>query len=74
MHYQRELSQRAKEGFSISFNDLWAVALEYILHGKVCTLEEHFPLAVILLGRTDYGQSQGLVSHWVFLVKAHLFL
>ncbi|XP_019352015.1 cytosolic phospholipase A2 delta [Alligator mississippiensis] len=35
MHYQRELSQRAKEGFSISFNDLWAVALEYILHGKV---------------------------------------
>ncbi|XP_025071826.1 cytosolic phospholipase A2 delta-like [Alligator sinensis] len=35
VHYQRELSQRAKEGFSISFNDLWAVALEYILHGKV---------------------------------------
>uniref|UniRef100_A0A7M4FNC6 Phospholipase A2 n=1 Tax=Crocodylus porosus TaxID=8502 RepID=A0A7M4FNC6_CROPO len=35
VHYQRQLSQRAKEGFSISFNDLWAVALEYILHGKV---------------------------------------
>ncbi|XP_053129209.1 cytosolic phospholipase A2 delta-like [Hemicordylus capensis] len=35
IYYQWELSQRAKEGISTSFNDLWAVALEDILHDKV---------------------------------------
>ncbi|XP_062974519.1 cytosolic phospholipase A2 delta-like [Elgaria multicarinata webbii] len=35
IYYQKELSQRAKEGISTSFNDLWAVALENILHDRV---------------------------------------
>ncbi|XP_061468782.1 cytosolic phospholipase A2 delta-like [Rhineura floridana] len=35
IYYQNELSQRAKEGIATSFNDLWAVALENILHDRV---------------------------------------
>ncbi|XP_042315920.1 cytosolic phospholipase A2 delta-like [Sceloporus undulatus] len=33
--YQKEMTQRAEDGISTSFNDLWAVALENILHGRV---------------------------------------
>ncbi|KAH0620646.1 hypothetical protein JD844_021312 [Phrynosoma platyrhinos] len=35
INYQKEMMQRAEDGISTSFNDLWAVALENILHGKV---------------------------------------
>uniref|UniRef100_A0A8D0G721 Phospholipase A2 n=1 Tax=Sphenodon punctatus TaxID=8508 RepID=A0A8D0G721_SPHPU len=35
LYYQRELCQRAEEGITTSFNDLWAVVLESILHDGV---------------------------------------
>nr|XP_056707873.1 cytosolic phospholipase A2 delta-like [Euleptes europaea] len=35
IHYQTELSHRAEQGISTSFSDLWAVALENVLHDKV---------------------------------------
>ncbi|XP_048340557.1 cytosolic phospholipase A2 delta-like [Sphaerodactylus townsendi] len=35
IHYQTELKHRDEQGISTSFNDLWAVALETILHDKV---------------------------------------
>ncbi|XP_044292787.1 cytosolic phospholipase A2 delta-like isoform X1 [Varanus komodoensis] len=40
--YQKELSQNAKEGISTSFNTLWAMALDNILHDRVnnCKLSD----------------------------------
>ncbi|XP_054825912.1 cytosolic phospholipase A2 delta [Eublepharis macularius] len=35
IYYKAELGHRAEQGISTSFNDLWAVALENILHDKV---------------------------------------
>lgn len=42
IHYQTELRHRAEEGIPVSFSDLWAVALENVLHDKVCNCLDIF--------------------------------
>lgn len=53
--YKQELELRAKQGHPITFVDLWALVLEFMLHGQVGTLHALDSTSVHLQGWSNGG-------------------